>query len=553
MALPLVFALRRYSAKLGEPSLWFLISLMESLNELKPGRFLGRYELLAPIAQGGMAAVWAARLRGTRGFQKVVAIKTILPTLSDDPRFESMFLDEASLAARIRHSNVVQVLDLGEDEGLLYQVMEWVDGQPLSALVRDAPGGRGLPHAIAVRILIAVCEGLHAAHEMRDDAGNPVELVHRDVSPQNILVSLDGVPKVVDFGVAKATTLSSVRTAADTFKGKPAYMAPEQILGTDVDRRADIFALGVVLYLATTGKHPFRGETDMATLHRICESEPPDPPSKVYSGYPRALEEVVMRAIEKDASKRFPTAADMARALKVAMPDAQETGDTEVAVCVRQLNSAHLRARSEALKRALVDADARAAKGPAIKQLSPSAGESAPERDEDTAIDLASPKKQSSISDWQLSQSFAGTPATPKEGASRRTLISASIAGIGVVILAITLFAVARRDSPVVSVTTALSAGVPSATVVATALTMAADALAADSAPPNPASMPETPPEAVPKVPLVQPSSAATTTGRIVTRSSDAGVGSGPPETTSTSKPVRHGGGHVPSIRDPGF
>jgi eukaryotic-like serine/threonine-protein kinase len=333
---------------------------MQSLQELVPGRYLGRYELLMPVAQGGMAAVWAARLRGSRGFQKVVAIKTILPVLSDDPRFEQMFLDEAGLASRIRHPNVAQVLDLGEENRLLYQVMEWIDGMPLNALVRDAKTGCGLPHPVAAKIMIGVCEGLHAAHEMRNDAGVFVGLVHRDVSPQNVLVSIDGVPKVVDFGVAKATSLMNTRTATGTFKGKPPYMAPEQILGGQVSRRADIFALGVVLYVATTGRHPFRGDSDMATLHRICEDRPPLRPSEVYPGYPSRLENVVMRAIDKLASRRFATAAEMARAIQLAVPDVQNTGDTEVAECVQQLAGEFLKSRNARLLRALAEADARA-------------------------------------------------------------------------------------------------------------------------------------------------------------------------------------------------
>ncbi len=337
---------------------------MQSLSELNPGQFLGRYELLMPVAQGGMASVWAARLRGTRGFQRLVAIKTILPRLSDDPLFEQMFLDEAGLASRINHPNVVQVLDLGEENGLLYQAMEWIEGEALSALVHDAPFGRGLPHPIAVKIMIGVCQGLHAAHELRDENGELFELVHRDMSPQNILVSADGVPKVVDFGVAKARTLSSVRTANGTFKGKPAYISPEQIVGESVDRRSDIFALGVVLYLATTGKHPFRGESDMATLHKISSEAEADPPSSVFADYPKALEEVVCKAIRKDQASRFSTAAEMARALQQAMPEVMALGDTDVAAWMRESMPARLDERKRLLRKAMKDADVKGSNPP---------------------------------------------------------------------------------------------------------------------------------------------------------------------------------------------
>lgn len=340
---------------------------MKSLNDLYAGRYLGRYELLMPVAQGGMAAVWAARLRGTRGFQKIVAIKTILPTLSDDARFEQMFLDEAALASRVRHPNVVQVLDLGEEDGLLYQVMEWIDGEPLSTFLRDSPAGKGLPYATAAKIMIGVCEGLHAAHEMRDDSDTAVGLVHRDVSPQNILVTRDGVPKVVDFGVAKASTLSSARTTAGTFKGKPAYMAPEQIQGGEVDRRADIFALGVMLYVLTTGFHPFRGENDLATLHRICSNYVPKSPDVLHDDYPAELQRVVLKALEKDKEKRFSSAAALARAIEQAVPGVQAIGHAEIAAFMKTLLASKLEARATSLKKALAEADARAAKSDSIK------------------------------------------------------------------------------------------------------------------------------------------------------------------------------------------
>ncbi|HNS96424.1 MAG TPA: serine/threonine-protein kinase [Polyangiaceae bacterium] len=314
-----------------------------------------------PVAQGGMASVWAARLKGTRGFQRVVAIKTILPSLSDDARFEQMFLDEAALAARIRHPNVVQVLDLGEESGLLYQVMEWIDGEPLSAFLRELPEGSGLPFPIAARILIGASEGLHAAHETCDDAGYSVELVHRDISPQNILVTRDGVPKVVDFGVAKASTLSSAATGTGTLKGKPAYMAPEQIQGAEIDRRADIFSLGVMLYVLTTSRHPFRGKNDMATLHSIVSTEEAPAPSTFVDGYPEALEQVVMMAIAKDRERRFKTASALARALEAAVPDVHKVGDAEVAAFTRTLLAERLEARAAALRSSLSDADLRAA------------------------------------------------------------------------------------------------------------------------------------------------------------------------------------------------
>lgn len=338
---------------------------MQSLNELRVGRFLGRYELLMPVAQGGMAAVWAARLRGTRGFQRVVAIKTILPSLSDDSRFEQMFLDETALAARVRHPNVVQVLDLGEENGLLYQVMEWIDGEALNVFLRELPSeATGLPFSIGARILIGSCDGLHAAHETTDDAGNPVGLVHRDISPQNILVTRDGVPKVVDFGVAKSSALTGAQTATGTLKGKPGYMAPEQVQGGPIDRRADIFSLGVLLYIVTTARHPFRGSNDMATLHNIVSGDSLVPPSALIDNYPPTIEDVVLTALAHKPENRFSTAAEMARALEAAVPGVNKVGDAEVAAFMRNLLADKLDTRADALRKALADADARASLNP---------------------------------------------------------------------------------------------------------------------------------------------------------------------------------------------
>jgi eukaryotic-like serine/threonine-protein kinase len=183
------------------------------LDAISAGQVLGRYELLLPIAQGGMASVWAARLKGTRGFQKMVAIKTMLPGLIDDPQFERMFLDEASLASQVHHPHVIEIMDLGEQDGVLYIVMEWVDGEPLSVILKYAASRGGMPVPIAAHVAIQASRGLHAAHELRDDSGVIVGLVHRDVSPQNVLVTYDGVVKIVDFGVAKVTNRSSGETS----------------------------------------------------------------------------------------------------------------------------------------------------------------------------------------------------------------------------------------------------------------------------------------------------------------------------------------------------
>jgi eukaryotic-like serine/threonine-protein kinase len=340
------------------PVISFALSIM--LDDVSPGQVLGRYELLMPVARGGMASVWAARLKGTRGFQKLVAIKTMLPGLVDDPSFERMFLDEASLASQVRHPHVIEIMDLGEQDRILYLVMEWVSGEALSIIMKYAATRGGIPLPIAVHIATQTCRGLHAAHELREENGVLVGLVHRDVSPQNVLVTYDGVVKVVDFGVAKATARLDTQTEAGQLKGKIAYMSPEQLRGEKIDRRTDVFAMGILLYMMTTGKHPFRGEDQAQTIARISSDEPAILPSVLVPGYPAGLEACVMQALAKDAAKRYPSANDMLLGLTRALPSAmRESTDEEVSEFIRRLLPDRLERQKQAIKQALEAADRR--------------------------------------------------------------------------------------------------------------------------------------------------------------------------------------------------
>src|SRR5580692_7540625 len=309
---------------------------MSTNDKLAPGMVLGRYELLLPIAQGGMATVWAARQKGSRGFQKTVAIKTMLPTLSEDAQFEQMFLDEAALAAKIHHPNVAEILDLGEQDEILYIVMEWVDGEALSVIHKATRKNQSqLPIRMSMRIMVQACAGLHAAHELRDENDVPLLLVHRDVSPQNVLCTYDGIVKLVDFGVAKATGRASNETNAGQLKGKVPYMSPEQARGGMVDRRTDIFAMGIVLYKLTTGLHPFMGENDLVTMRNII-SRPLLPPRVKNPTYPADVEQILVKCLQKDPEKRYQTMAELAQAVERALA-AMGHADDDLGAYVRTL------------------------------------------------------------------------------------------------------------------------------------------------------------------------------------------------------------------------
>ena len=322
------------------------------------GQTLGRYELLVPIAKGGMAQVWAARLRGSRGFQKIFAIKTILAGTIDDSRMERMFLQEATLASQIHHPNVVTTIELGEDEGILYLVMEWVDGESLKFIMSRAAQRGNLPLPIAVNLIGQACKGLHAAHDLRDESGSPIGVVHRDVSAQNVLVTYSGNAKLVDFGIAKATASSAGVTQAGEIKGKFAYMAPEQVTGDVVDRRTDIFGMGVILYLLTTGRHPFKGVHTAETLQNICSKRPPRAPTSIIPGYPPELEAVVLTSLAKDPNDRWATANDMLSALERAMPQSLDGSfEVQVADYMNELLGDRVRERRMQLRVAQEQAD----------------------------------------------------------------------------------------------------------------------------------------------------------------------------------------------------
>ncbi len=308
-------------------------------------RVVGRYVLHGEIAHGGMATVHYGRLVGEVGFSRTVAIKCLHAQFAKDPDFKSMFLDEARLCARIRHPNVVPILDVVALEGELFMVMEYVQGETLSRLVRNSRNAsKRVPLRIVSAILTNALEGLHAAHEAVSELGEPLGIVHRDVSPQNIMVGVDGVARVLDFGVAKAAgRLQSTRDGQ--LKGKLPYMAPEQLRGSRIDRRTDVYAAAVVLWESLTGRRLFDAEDEVVIFGKVLEGAV-EPPSRLVPGLPRALDEVCLRGLAADPDRRFQSAQEMAIALEhavgVAIP-------REVGRWVDQMAGASLKKRSDCI------------------------------------------------------------------------------------------------------------------------------------------------------------------------------------------------------------
>jgi eukaryotic-like serine/threonine-protein kinase len=302
-------------------------------NLFAPGSHIGRYRLLAPLASGGMAQVWAAKPDGV-GFGRTVALKLIRQEYASDEEYARMFVDEATVAASIRHPNVCEIYELGREQGVLFMAIEWVAGDSLAGILHRDQGLEPIAERLAARIVADVCAGLHAAHEVVGSDGGLLGVVHRDVSPPNILLSLQGQVKVSDFGIAKAKYQLHSRTRTGEIKGKFAYIAPEQIGGRNIDRRADIFALGCVLYVATVGLRPF-GSGPRA-MSKILGGEYKRPGSLV-DGYPPELEQVIARCLQKSPADRYPTADEMRTDLEqwlLTSPD--RVGTKDVAALVSQ-------------------------------------------------------------------------------------------------------------------------------------------------------------------------------------------------------------------------
>jgi serine/threonine-protein kinase len=282
-----------------------------------PSRF-GKYDLVALLATGGMAEIWLARISGVAGFEKLVVVKRLLDPLAQDPEYVEMFLDEARINARLSHSNVVQVLELGQVEGKYFLSMEYVAGLSLAAMGRKATQRLGeVPLAVACGAVAQACAGLHYAHEKTLPDGVPLGIIHRDVTPQNLILSFEGLVKVVDFGIAKSEVkLSKTRTGL--VKGKSSYLSPEQCLGLPIDRRADVFGLGIVLWELATSRRLFKRANAYQTFDAITKADVP-PPSECNPKIDRSVEAVILKALARKPDDRFSTGAEMQEALEHAM------------------------------------------------------------------------------------------------------------------------------------------------------------------------------------------------------------------------------------------
>jgi eukaryotic-like serine/threonine-protein kinase len=352
---------------------------------------VGRYVIYDRIASGGMASVHLGRLLGPAGFGRIVAIKRLHEQYAHDPEFVAMFLDEARLAARIRHPQVVSILDVVADDGELFLVMEYVQGESLSQLLRRSP----MPPSVVVAVLVDALYGLHAAHEATSDRGGPLGIVHRDVSPQNILVGVDGNARVVDFGVAKATW--RIHSTTDgRIKGKLAYMSPEQLRREHVDRRTDVFAAAVVLWQALAGRYLFATEDPGSTVANVL-SKPLEPPSAHASGISAALDAVVLRGLDRDPEQRFHTAREMASALEASLSPASRAvvGDWVVD------HASDLADRSRRITE--------------IESSSPEVGKLLPKSRSDEKTELIGPEGVTDVS--------LATPARVKPGRDARWLV----------------------------------------------------------------------------------------------------------------------------------
>ncbi len=352
---------------------------------------IGRYDLLLPIASGGMATVYLATTRGPMGFEAEVALKLTHPHLAESPEFAADLLEEAKLAVRIRHRNVAAVIDADVDPLGVYLVMEYVEGDTLSGLVKSTPL---MPKKMALRVLIDALAGLHAAHELQGEHGEKLNVVHRDFTPHNILVGTDGVARLTDFGIAKAATrLGHTRTGL--VKGKIGYMSPEQAKGAPLDRRCDVWAAGVIAWELLAGQRLYSGDDDVSTLLKVVTEDPPRLRT-IDASIPAEIDEAVASALDRNLETRCPSAVAFARRLGAACRPHVGIAETEeVAEWIAFVVGPRLEARREdARERRAKIASEPLAKAPLDVPVEEVSARTAPSTGEATVLEIPAPRTQ---------------------------------------------------------------------------------------------------------------------------------------------------------------
>jgi serine/threonine-protein kinase len=440
------------------------------------GRWLDRYELITEIASGGMATVFLARLQGAGGFQRLVAIKRLHTELAAEPEFVQMFLEEARIAAQIHHTHAVPILEIGSSSRGYYLVMEYIEGVTLAQIAhRVSQTGLQVPRKISLRMILDALAGLHAAHELTDEMGKPLGVVHRDVSPQNILIGVDGAARITDFGVARTTNHAN-DTKIGTLKGKVAYMAPEQIRQEAIDRRADLFAMGVILWEVLAGRPLFRADTKFDTIVRALNAPVPRLRDTVF-GISDALDELSAKALARPPGERFQTAVEMAEAIEQVAKGSIATS-REVATFMMKLFSRELNERRTGI-RTWLDAAPIAAPPPSVeapKVIHVASVIAEPSEDE-IAADLQAPPESVTVP-RQFVGSLAPIPFEGEDpielpmGGPRRSTGRLVFTGILIAaVVAIVAFGLMGRDrgTSVGTMPSAAPAAGPSATTTATA------------------------------------------------------------------------------------
>jgi serine/threonine-protein kinase len=489
------------------------------------------------LASGGMATVYVGRVRGPLGFSRLVAIKRAHPHLLEDESFSRMLVDEAKLASRIHHPNVVPVLDIERDTRAsgtdLRLVMEYVEGASLSELLHLAEArGAPLPPGVVVRIVLDACAGLQVAHELTDESGALLGLVHRDVSPHNVLVGVDGLARLSDFGIAKATSKPG-STTTGSLKGKLAYMAPEYVSGGPIDARADVFALGVVAWEAFAGTKLFRGSNDLETLQRVANAEVP-PLSITAPAVGKAFDDALLAALARDPADRFSSVRAFGNALEA---EAKAAGllatHAEVATVVRDLAREPLTSRREQIKDITTKLDAQRTggttqdgplRGAVDKAIRAGAGAPSEPTPSDPALQPSVPDAQPITPvgvDPTLGGSGISSPSTEHSTVSstfaasqipglpqRRTARWFALAGVSGVLAAAATFAM-RGDAPARRTASSVEAGGDDAKPSSSP--SVAPLAASAGASPVPSSSPPTSASAIPSVrPAPVPAPSAT-------------------------------------------